>query len=285
MLPPRYRFSATPEQFEEQNSVLVERGYDIVSAELEDDVIYSEHIANTETNTILSSEDFDELVEVIPSQQEAGYELIDVRYSESIETWVGVFDNNAIPTTHFYTDDFDEFTAHAVEQFNLGINLVDFEYGDGIISAVFADSPHGSGYRANDNLNEFGATIQHDTIISPINLTSGRFDLVDLEYIDGTYVGILGDFLGASSYAFNYTDYDEFQAEIQRQIDEGRTFGQEFSLVDVEYIDGAWYGILNDNTDLEDPLSQDFLTLPPESVLPGVIAAEGSGFASIIPLL
>ncbi len=282
MLPPRYRFSTTIEEFDEQNTALLEQGYAPVELGFEDDIVYTKYSANTETNTILSAGDFDEFLEIIPSQQEEGYQLVDVRYSdiEDEGVWVGEFRNDVIPTTHFYTDSLDEFKTYAGEQFEQNIGLIDLEYGDGTIFATFADTPRRSGYIYSDDYDEFVGLVYEQTVLDAFN--SGVTDLVDIEYIDGTYVAVTNGFLGASSYAFNYSDYDEFQAEIQRQIERGESYGQDFSLVDVEHINGSWYGVLNDNSETIDHLSLDYTAVPDSILTQAQITGEAFSFNNFV---
>jgi len=64
---------------------------------------------------------------------------------------------------------------------------------------------------------------------------------------------VLGDFRGGSNFAFNFTKNDEFQAEVQRQD------SLESDLVDAEYVDGAWFGVFNDNQDIYYITSVDFV--------------------------
>jgi len=247
-------FTTSDEQFGQVTDSLAQQSFQLVEADLDGGLISSGYVPNLEGTSILSSEDIND----IPSQDQAGSQLVDVRYSNAFDggLWIGVYRADALQTSSFTHDNFADFAARASEQSGIGLSLVDLEYGDGNINAIYADThvdrANGT-YIASNNLDDFTGQVNANTVTSPVQIGVAPFDLVDIEYIDGTYVGVLGDFRGRSDYVSNIANFDEFQAEIQRQQSIG------FDLVDAEFINGAWHGVFNDNQDINDITSADFV--------------------------
>lgn len=246
------------------------------------DITYAKYIADTEANTILSEQDFNDFIELIPTQKKKGYQLVDVRYSntDGKEVWTGEFRNDVIPTTQFYTDSFDEFKIHAAKQLEQGKDLINLEHGDGNILATYANSPTIGGYLSNKNLEKFGNSVYKNTVLDAFN--SGPTDLVDYEYIEDNHVAVTKRFTGASNYAINYQDYDQFKTAIESQIEKGKGYGQDFALVDVEYVNGAWSGVVNDNNETVSLISQDYAAVPDSLLAQARMSGEAFSFDTFV---
>jgi len=248
------RFTTSGEQFGQVTESLALQGFQLVEADIDGGLISSGYVPNLQGTSILSSEDINDIL----SQNQTGSQLVDVRYSNALDggLWIGVYRADAVQTNSFTHDTFADFEAVANEQLGIGLSLVDLEYGDGNINAIYADTSNGRAngtYITSSNLDDFTGQVIENTVISPVRIVQPQLDLVDIEYIDGNYVGVLGDFRGGSDFVFDIANYDDFQAEIQRQQ------SLDLELVDSEYINGAWYGVFNDNQDINDITSTDFV--------------------------
>ena len=105
------------------------------------------------------------------------------------------------------------------------------EYIDESYVGVFVDNAQANAYSFNPDYAEFQEEIQ------------GRWDqgldIIDIEYINETWIGVFGDaYLAGSSYDLS-ADFVEFAEDTQEQWDEVHNWG----LVNIEYADGNWVSV------------------------------------------
>ena len=112
----------TNEQFGEVYDSLAQQGFQFVEIDIDEGLISSGYVPNLEGTSILSSED----INALPDQNE-GSELVDVRYSNAFDGgfWVGIYREDAIPTSTFVTDNYSDLIDITGQQSGAGLGLID----------------------------------------------------------------------------------------------------------------------------------------------------------------
>lgn len=186
------------------------------------------------TSNIVSSENLELFTEQLQPGIDEGLNLSDVEYADGL--WIGVF-NEGRDSTWNYHPDLAGLEAQIQSRWEQGYELTDVEYGNGVWFASFEEGiSSDSAYIYNSDIDGFTGQIREQG-------DSGGYrgnDLIDVEYGDGVWFGVLNDELGGATYTGSTidtlaTDIDRIQA-------------QDYDLVDIEYTGTGWVSVFNEPT-------------------------------------
>ena len=184
-------------------------------------------------------DEFDRSFNQIDAQ---GYDLIDTKYANGV--WFSAYDKNIgyadsriNESVASWSPSFAGFTERIKQKETQGYGLTDIEYADGYWFGVFSSSEVDSEYIVATTGVEFDDKVKD--LQNPESNSVLDYHLVDVEYANGYWVGVLNKTYGDSSYSSS-ADFDDFTGEIQRQRSQG------LELTNVEYLDGAFLGIYSD---------------------------------------
>ena len=232
----------------------------------------------------------------IAERKEDGYDLTDVEYTPG-GYWFGVFASNSGDREFVVAEDREDFDQQLLDlEENYDSNLatdsnisyeyqvLDLELADGLWTGVAIRTEIDSIYTYSEDFEEFEAEVQQQK--------ENGMELNNIEYLDedwyGTfnqdqYYGFNKDLSGMNIYSPEpHADLDDFTAEIEDFR------GQGFDLINIESIDGDWFGLYQENTDGTDDIitpSDEAANADPISttvdriILPGLIQEiYSSGF-------
>ena len=190
---------------------------------------------------------FSGFLEEIESRQDRRYELTDVEYTDD-GGWFGVFASAEVDSKLITAETMAGIDEQVEELQALDpddtfqYQIVDLEYTDDFIVGVLNSTHKDAAYTTSEDFEEFELEVQRQQ--------DEGLELINLEYVDGEFVGIFDSELrGESIYSPEpHADLDDFTDEILDNRRDG------YDLLNIESIDGDWFGIYKENTDPTDDI-------------------------------
>ncbi|MGD1922362.1 MAG: hypothetical protein ACFCAD_27800 [Pleurocapsa sp.] len=186
------------------------------------------------TSSIISHNDLEQFTQELQPGIDEGLNLSDVEYADGL--WVGVF-NEGRDSTWSYNPDLAGLESQIKTRWEQGYELTDVEYGDGVWFASFESGiSSDSAYVYNSDVDGFTGQIREQ---GDSGIYRGN-DLIDVEYGDGIWFGVLNDELGGATYA--NSSIDTLTADINS------IQAQDYDLVDIEYVGNSWVSVFLEPT-------------------------------------
>ena len=184
------------------------------------------------TSTIISNNNLEQFTQQLEAEIGEGLNLSDVEYADGL--WVGVF-NEGSDSTWSYHPNFEGFRSQIRSRWEQGYELTDVEYGDGVWFASFEEGfSEDSAYISNPDVDGFTAQILEQADSGGYH----GYDLVDIEYGDGVWFGVLNNERGGATYTSS--TIDTLAADING------IQAQDYDLVDVEYTGVGWVSVFHE---------------------------------------
>ena len=193
--------------------------------------------------------DFQEQVEELKTDD---YELTDVEVTPG-GYWVGTFNKGSgqleseLITAKTYADfnrQVDDLQAQ--DSTSIGYEVVDIEYADGLYIGVLDRNGSDADYQFMRSYRSFTEEVADQR--------KNGLELTNVEYVGGANGGWYGvftdDLTGSSAYSPEpHDDIRDFQSEISSYRDRG------YDLINIESIEGEWFGIYKEDIYSDDPVT------------------------------
>ena len=172
-----------------------------------------------------------------------GFDLIDIKYANGV--WFSAYGKNVGKANTIINDDttwkgeptFAGFQAQIEDRREDGYELTDVEYDDGYWVGIFSSNEGDSELIVAEDGDDFEAQLlELQDLDSSFSL---EYQVLDIEYADGLWVGVANRTSGDATYTFS-EDYENFELEVQQQREDG------LELTNVEYVDGTWYSVFSE---------------------------------------
>ena len=255
-----YTISSSAKALESDSAPIFDRGFDMIDTKYNNGVwftAYGKNIGKPErvkqVTAWTGAPTFSVFQEQVEEQKADDYELTDVEVTPG-GYWVGTFNSGSgqleseLITATTYTDfnkQVDDLQAQDASSV-LGYQVVDIEYDDGLYIGVLDRTGSDADYQFMKTYREFTEEVADQR--------EDGLELTNVEYVGGANGGWYGVFTdeltGLSAYSpETHALRSDFEAEIEDFQDRG------FDLINIESIEGEWFGIYKEDIYLNDSLN------------------------------
>jgi|GEM_PF-2763772 len=255
----RYSISLSASELETDSEAIFEQGFDMIDTKFNNGVWFTAYGNNigkperveqvTAWRGVSTFSDFQEQVE---EQKADGFELTDVEVTPG-GYWLGTFNSGSgqleseLITAETYADfnrQVDDLQAQDAS-FVLGYQVVDIEYDDGLYIGVLDRNGSDADYQFMRSYQDFTEEVAFQR--------EEGLELTNVEYVGGAnggwYAVFTDELTGLSVYSpETHALRSDFESEIVAYRSQG------YDLINIESIEGEWFGIYKEDIYFDDPL-------------------------------